>query len=434
MMMIADLALYAVLAALGYIAIVHTISSSREGMTGFLVWSFAFILGNAQFHTNCIAETPRGQYFQANATGLVATILAVVSRLVFDKLTGNNLTRTRTFKSKSKSISQVVQALKTAKDWNTGFLLQALVIVLGAAQAQAGWIADTYLNRYWQANVTVFVSIALLGMIGSEVAVYGTATRAFFAGAYKKTVGTVELAFGNLTRAAAVTLKTISPVVLKNARYWKTGARIGFIALVLGTIQVEGGFVAEVRFWRYMQATCTGFVAVVLSSLAGAAFNEDIRTLKTRSHFMEAFLLPEALDWETGAFLLYTVHVLCCVHIHGGLIVESHLERYCQAIAIGLVAILLVDLFVEGLELAVKLAVSTLDRTLKTISPVVQAIKHATSWKTTATCTTLSKYVVVQAIKNATAAGTGTSWKRTTACTTLSKYVESAFKLPATRP
>jgi cell division protein FtsW (lipid II flippase) len=55
--------------------------------------------------------------------------------------------------------------------------------------------------------------------------------------------------------------------------------------------------------------------------------------------------LPEALDWQTGFFLWLTVYALCYVHIvRGELIVESHLEQYCQACAIGLVAIFIVPL------------------------------------------------------------------------------------------
>jgi hypothetical protein len=45
------------------------------------------------------------------------------------------------------------------------------------------------------------------------------------------------------------------------------------------------------------------------------------------------------MDGQAGIVLWFPVFALCMVHIHGGLIVESHLERYCQATAIGLVAI-----------------------------------------------------------------------------------------------
>jgi hypothetical protein len=49
MMMIADLALYAMLAVLLGIAIAETARSSREGETGILVWCFVGALGMAQF-------------------------------------------------------------------------------------------------------------------------------------------------------------------------------------------------------------------------------------------------------------------------------------------------------------------------------------------------------------------------------------------------
>jgi hypothetical protein len=291
---------------------------------------------------------------------------------------------------------------------------------------------ESHLERYCQASAIGLV--AIFNAVVMEL-VFVRLSWSFWGG--------FEFGMDLIESSVVRTLKTISSILhaLKNAKSWKTGARIGFIALVLGTIQVEGGFVAELRF-RGLQTLFTWFVAVVLSSLAGAAFNEDMRTLKTRSQFMEA-LDPssEAMDGQTGLFILFSVYTLCYVHIVRGLIMESHLERYCQASAIGLVAIfnaVVMELvfvrlswsFWGGFEFGTDLIENSLVHTLKTISPVVQAVKNAMYWETTATCTTLSNYVVVQVTKNA----TGTSWKKAATCTTLSKYVESAFKVRDSRP
>jgi hypothetical protein len=66
------------------------LSSSRESIaTAIVIWLFALFLGLARISSYApwiIAVTPLGRYFQANATGLAATFLAVVVGVVFSTI------------------------------------------------------------------------------------------------------------------------------------------------------------------------------------------------------------------------------------------------------------------------------------------------------------------------------------------------------------
>jgi hypothetical protein len=77
----------------------EAVVSANDLETGHSIFLFVFFLGLAQGYAGFIAESRLELYFQANATGLVGMILAVVAELAFSN-------DSRTFKS----ISQVAQA------------------------------------------------------------------------------------------------------------------------------------------------------------------------------------------------------------------------------------------------------------------------------------------------------------------------------------
>jgi hypothetical protein len=317
--------------------VLQAIGNAEDWWIGFRIQALVVALCIAQAEAGWITQSPFELYLQANATGFIAILLSTIVGVVFSEGTVTRILKTT---------SQVLQTIGNSEDLVIGFRIQALVIVLYILQVVSGWIAQSPFEQYCQANATGLCSI-LLSSIAGLVFCEGTVTRIL------KTISQVA---GLVSCEGTRILKTFSRgfQALGGAADWQVGFRIQALVIALCIAQTEAGMITPSPFERYLQANATGFVAILLSTFAGVAFDFCDGTLKTTSQVLQA--IGNAEDWLIGFRIHALVIALCIAQTQAGCIAQSPFERYLQANATGFVAILLSSIF----SLCVDTAVATL--------------------------------------------------------------------------